>query len=142
MPNPLPDPGTPFGERVQRRLREDRVIWLTAVDATGAPQPNPVWFYWDGETLLVNNRPDAKRLQHIQRNPKVSLNFDSDGEGGDVVVFNGEARVIPDGPPATAAAAYVEKYREEIPGIGRTPETLAAEYSVALRISITKVRGF
>ncbi len=142
MPNPLPDPSTPFGERVLRRLRDERVIWLTAVDAAGTPQPNPVWFYWDGETVLVYNRPDAKRLQHIRRNPRVSLNFDSDGSGDDIVVLTCLAQVNPDGPPATAAAAYLEKYRTEIPGIGQTPESLAAEYSVALRISITKVRGF
>ncbi|HWE60511.1 MAG TPA: TIGR03667 family PPOX class F420-dependent oxidoreductase [Chloroflexota bacterium] len=142
MANPLPDPSTPFGERVLRRLREERVIWLTTVDSSGTPQPNPVWFFWDGETLLVYNRPDAKRLQHIRRNPRVSLNFDSDGSGGDIVVLSGEARVNPDGAPASMEAAYLEKYRAEIPEIDRTPESLAAEYSVALRISITKVRGF
>lgn len=142
MANPLPDPSTPFGERVLRRLREERVIWLTTVDSSGTPQPNPVWFFWDGETLLVYNRPDAKRLQHIRRNPRVSLNFDSDGSGGDIVVLSGEARVNPGGAPASMEAAYLEKYRAEIPEIDRTPESLAAEYSVALRISITKVRGF
>src|SRR5438132_1268065 len=37
----LPDPSTPFGERVARRLREERLIWLTTVDARGqlAVQP-------------------------------------------------------------------------------------------------------
>jgi hypothetical protein len=38
----LPDPATPFGARVARRLRDETVIWLTAVAADGTPQPNPV----------------------------------------------------------------------------------------------------
>jgi len=141
MANPLPDPSTPFGERVARRLRDEHVIWLTAVDATGTPQPNPVWFYWDGEALLVYNRPDAKRLRHIARNPKVSLHFNSDAGGDDIVIFTGEARVSPDAPAPSALAAYREKYLAEIPAIGYTWESLQAEFSVALRVTIGRVRG-
>jgi len=46
----FPDPNTPFGERVQRRLATSKVIWLTTVGADGTPQPNPVWFVVDGES--------------------------------------------------------------------------------------------
>src|SRR6266581_1156609 len=49
----LPDPSTPFGERVARRLRDERLIWLTTVDAKGIPQPTPVWFLWDGARLIL-----------------------------------------------------------------------------------------
>jgi hypothetical protein len=31
----LPDPGTPFGEAVHRRLRDEPVVWLTTVGANG-----------------------------------------------------------------------------------------------------------
>jgi PPOX class probable F420-dependent enzyme len=141
MATALPDPSTPFGERVLRRLRDEHVIWLTAVDAAGAPQSNPVWFYWDGDALLVNNRPDAKRLRHIRGNPKVSLHFNSDYSGGDIVVLSGDAQISSNGMGAAVTAAYQEKYKAEIPKIGHTPESLAAEYSVTLRISVTKVRG-
>jgi len=41
----LPDPTTPFGERVARRLREEPVIWFTSTSRDGTPQPNPVWFW-------------------------------------------------------------------------------------------------
>ena len=84
----LPATDTPFGERVARRLRDELIIWMTTTGADGTPQPNPVWFIWDGDTLLVYNRPDAKRLQHVPARPSVSLNFDSD-RGGNVVVITG-----------------------------------------------------
>ncbi len=141
MANPLPDPSTPFGSRVASRLREDHVIWLAAVDATGSPQLNPVWFYWDGEAFLVFNRPGAKRLKHIEKNPKVALHFNSDNGGADVVIFAGEAHAHT-GWSADAVAAYREKYLAEIPSIGHTWESLQAEYSVALRITVTRTRGF
>ena len=42
------DTATPFGERAQRRLRDDKLAWLTTTSADGTPQPVPVWFLWDG----------------------------------------------------------------------------------------------
>ena len=38
------DTSTPFGQRAQRRLREDRLAWLTTTSADGTPRPVPVWF--------------------------------------------------------------------------------------------------
>src|SRR5947209_3750262 len=108
----LPDPSTPFGERVMRRLREEPVIWLTTVDAKGVPQPNPVWFLWDEatSTFLIYSKADAKRLAHLQQNSRVALNLDGNGKGGDIIVIIGEARVSSDDPPADQLPTYVEKY--------------------------------
>src|ERR1700737_3057930 len=88
----LPDPSTLFGERVARRLRDERLIWLTTVDAKGTPQPTPVWFLWDEatSTILVYSRADAKRLAHISQNPRVAFNLDGNGKGGDIIVITGE----------------------------------------------------
>src|SRR5438876_9471494 len=98
----LPDPSTPFGERVARRLRDERLIWLTTVDAKGMPQPTPVWFLWDetNSTILIYSRADAKRLVHLQQNPRVALNFDGNGKGGDVIVISGEEHPSSDELPA------------------------------------------
>src|SRR5882724_4677941 len=66
----LPDPSTTFGKRVRDRLAKETVIWLTTVGADGTPQPNPVWFLWEGEdTILVYNRTDANRVTHVRRAP-------------------------------------------------------------------------
>lgn len=141
MASVLPSPTTPFGERVERRLREEPIIWLTTVSADGTPQPNPVWFLWDGSSILIYSLPDAARLPHIHHNPRVSLHFDGNGRGGDIVVFAGEARISQDDPPADQLPVYVEKYRDFIARSFGTPEAFAAKYSVALRVTLTKVRG-
>ena len=138
----LPDPATRFGARVVQRLRDDTVIWLTTVAADGTPQPNPVWFLWDGHTVLVYNQPTAKRLVHVRRHPKVALHFDSNGQGGDIIVITGEARLSPQEPPADQVPGYVDKYGDLIARIGHDPASMAAAYSVALRITPARVRGF
>jgi PPOX class probable F420-dependent enzyme len=140
MSTVLPDASTPFGERVARRLREEPVIWLTTVAADGTPQPNPVWFLWDQNELLVYNLSGAKRLEHIAYNPHVSLNFDSD-KGGNIIVITGQARLSQD-PPPHQFPAYVEKYKDFIARSFKTPENFASRYPTPIRITPTRVRGF
>ena len=139
----LPDPTTPFGERVARRLHNEKLIWLTTVDSKGTPQPTPVWFLWDEttSTLLVYSRADAKRLAHIEQNPRVALNFDGNGSGGDIIVITGMAQVSPADPSADQLPPYVEKYRDFIATRYATPENFASIYSVALRIIPRNIRG-
>ncbi len=139
----LPDPSTSFGERVGRRLRDEPLIWLTTVDAKGTPQPTPVWFLWDGatSTILVYSRGEAKRLAHISRNPRVALNLDGNGKGGDIIVIIGEAQLSPHDPSADRLPVYVEKYRDFITRSFQTAERFAELYPVALRIRPLAIRG-
>src|SRR5262249_2286706 len=135
-------PATPFGERVRRRLTDEIVIWMTTVGRDGTPQPNPVWFLDEGDTILVYNRADALRIAHVQRNPRVTLHFDGNGRGGDVVILAGEAHVVPDEPPASTNTAYVEKYSQHAVRVSGTVEAFATAYPVAIRIAVDRVRGF
>jgi PPOX class probable F420-dependent enzyme len=136
------DTGTPFGERAQRRLREERIAWLITTSADGTPQPVPVWFLWDRPaSFLLYSKPATAKLRNIAERPRVSLHLDSDGKGSDIVVVLGGAGVTND-PPAHEVPAYVEKYAEFIARNGWTPESFAADYSVAMRIEATGLRGW
>jgi PPOX class probable F420-dependent enzyme len=135
------DTSTPFGQRVERRLREETIVWLTTVRADGTPEPSPVWFWWDGSTVLIYSRPNTPKLRHIAANQKVSLNFDGDGGGGDIVVMTGVAETAPDAPPSNRHAEYGRKYAERIRGIGMTADSFAGAYSVAIRVVPTRLRG-
>jgi PPOX class probable F420-dependent enzyme len=128
---------------LEKRLREEKTIWLTTVRADGTPQSVPVWYLWDGETFLIFSQPTAQKLKNIAQNPKVSLIFahtDVFGEEGFAVV-TGEAAVDLSAPPSNQIAAYLDKYRDGIAAINFTPESLAAEFSVAIRVTPTRVRG-
>ena len=136
------DTETPFGERAERRLREERVAWLVTTSDDGTPQPVPVWFLWDGQaSFLIYSRPDTAKLRNIAERPRVCLHLDGNGEGGDIVVVLGAAAVSNDA-PAHGLPAYVEKYAAFIARNSWTPESFAADYSVPLRIQATRLRGF
>ena len=34
-------------------MQQEQIIWLTTVDSHHTPQPRPVWFHWDEETVLM-----------------------------------------------------------------------------------------
>ena len=135
------DEGSEFGARVARRLREEIVVWLTTVTPTGAPLPRPVGFVWDGgEVVWIYSQPGA-RVRNIAANPKVTLNFDGDGRGGDIVVLSGTAQVDPDAPAADANPAHMEKYAAQIERVGMTPASFAARFSVPVRVLLTRLDG-
>jgi PPOX class probable F420-dependent enzyme len=135
------DESTEFGQRAARRLLDERLAWLTTVSPRGTPQPVPVWFLWDGDaSILLYSRPNTPKLRNIAANLRVSLHLDGNGQGGDVVVCLGEAR-ISDDPPADQVDDYVEKYAALVERNRWTPESFAADYSVPLRIALTRIRG-
>jgi PPOX class probable F420-dependent enzyme len=138
----IPDPSTPFGQRVQRRLREEIVVWLTAVGNDGTPQPNPVWFIWDGSGILVYNRPDAHRLTHVRRRPRVALHFDGNGQGGDIVVISGRAEVVDGEALPHQVPDYVAKYGPRMNRVSGSLEEFSRQYPVPIWIRDVGVRGW
>jgi PPOX class probable F420-dependent enzyme len=136
------DETTTFGRHAARRLRDDIIGWLATVTADGAPQPIPVWFLWNGDrSILLYSRPGKRKLANVAANPRVSLNLDSDGIDADIVICWGECHVTDD-PPANEVPAYVAKYAGRIEALGWTPESFAADFSVPLRIEVTRVHGW
>jgi PPOX class probable F420-dependent enzyme len=135
------DTGSEFGGRAARRLKDELIYWLVTVGPDGTPQPSPVWALWDGEALLIYSQPDTPKLRNIANQPRVAVHLDGDGRGGDIVIVTGNARVAPDTPPADRIPEYVAKYREGLRRIGMTAESFARAYPVAVRVTLTRLRG-
>jgi PPOX class probable F420-dependent enzyme len=133
-------PDTPFGDRVRRRLDEEVVGWLTTVDKNGTPRPSPIWFWWDGKSMLIYSKDGTSRTRNLERNPACSFNFDGNGSGGDIIILEGTA-VMSEDPPSTEIPQYQEKYRDEIPHIGMDPGTFAMAYPVPIRFTPDRLRG-
>ncbi len=136
------DLGSEFGARADRRLREELVAWLTTVRPDGAPVPVPVWFLWDGTTVVLYSQPRRGKLRNLEHSPRAALHLTSDERGDDVVVLVGDARVDASLPPADEIAAYIEKYREEIARLGADPASFAADFSVGIRFTPERISGF
>lgn len=134
---------TDTGVKALRRLQNEQVIWLTTVRDDGAPQSSPVWFLLqEDHSVLLFSHPEAPKVRAIERNPLVSLNFNSDANGGEIVIFNGHAVLGDASMAADTVASYVEKYDTGIKGLGMTPEQMAAEYSQPIVITLEKLRGW
>ena len=96
----------------------------------------------DGDrSILLYSRPGKRKLDNLARNPNVSLNLDSDRVEADIVVCWGELRVSDD-PPANEVPEYIAKYAGRIAAHGWTPESFAADFSVALRIDVSRIHGW
>jgi PPOX class probable F420-dependent enzyme len=139
VPFQSPDPSTPAGEKILRRLREDLFLWLITVDATGTPHTLPLAFLWDEAQssfliygALEEDRDD--RLMHIQRNPKVGLHFNLDLSGADSFILTGEAKVSLEDPPSDQVPAWVAKYQTFFSRMGLTIQQAAMVVPVALRV--------
>jgi len=115
MANHPIDETTPFGKRVAERLRTEATAWLTTVGRDGAPQPNPIWFLWDGGSeIVVYNAVGAHRMQHVKARPDVSFNFNSDAGGNDIAVIRGHAAEAPELPSSDRSPEYQAKYGARI----------------------------
>jgi PPOX class probable F420-dependent enzyme len=124
----------------QSRLKKDLVIWLATCGRDGSPHAVPVWFWWEGETLLIYSVPGQK-VRDIAANPNVALHLNTDPEGEDVVRLEGKARIDPKQPPAHKVPAYVRKYRDLIKGFNWTPKVFSDQYNVAIRVRPTRFHG-
>lgn len=137
------DPSTRAGARALERLEREQILWLTTVNPAGQPQASPVWFLWVDDEILLYSRATTPRPANVRANPRVAATLDGDGEGGDVVSIEGEARItreratLADVPPA-----YVEKYTARLAAYGWTMESMLADYPVEIRVRPTRVRAW
>jgi PPOX class probable F420-dependent enzyme len=136
------DQTTEVGARVAARLRDELVAWLVTVAADGTPVPTPVWFLWDGETILVYSQREKPKPRHIATNPRVALALRTDVVGDDLAVITGMAAIEESAPAAFELPPYTEKYRDEIARMGSDPEEFSGAYSVPIRITPTKLRAW
>lgn len=137
---PVIDATTDGGARADARLRADEVAWLITVAPDGTPSPTPVWFLWDGASIVVYSQRGKPKLRHIAANPRVALALRTDDLGDEITVLTGDAAVDPSLPPADRAPGYVDKYGALIARLGADPTSFAGEYAIPVRITPTKLR--
>lgn len=126
---------------ILEKIEKAYYVWLTTVRADGTPQPTPIWFIYENGTLLFYSQPNKQKLLNIAKNPKVTLSYNHDEIGEDFFVITGQAKIEENPVPAHRNAAYLAKYADGIQRLGWTPEGMAADYSVAVRVTPNRVRG-
>ena len=120
---------------IDRRLRRELIIWLSTVRSDGRPHLVPVWYLWDGHTLLIFSEPSAQKVRNLRHSRQVVLALDTADEGEDVVIVEGEATLLRAGTIDCTLPAYVEKYARLMARIGTSPARMAARYTQAIQIT-------
>jgi PPOX class probable F420-dependent enzyme len=124
--------------KIDRRLRTEPIIWLSSTRPDGRPHLVPVWFWWDGHSILIFSEPDKPKVRNIRHSPHVMLALDSKDDGEDIVMIVGLAS-LPDEPSAVhMPAAFGEKYASLFDRIGSTPAKMATQYSQVIRVAPTR----
>jgi PPOX class probable F420-dependent enzyme len=124
-------------QEVSSRLRSDHYGWLTTVAKSGQPIPRLIWFYFDSADLAVYSMPRAAKVAHIEARPQVSLNLDSDGNGGGIIVVGGIATVDATDVDCREDEPYWAKYSALAAKFSLTDAM--ATFSTRLKITPTRV---
>jgi PPOX class probable F420-dependent enzyme len=127
----------PKNAHVDQRLRSEPIIWLSSTRPDGRPHLVPVWFLWDGSTILIFSQPKTQKVRNLRQQTAVMLALDSK-EGGDVVLIEGQATLLDEPTAQVVPRAYFEKYAQDLKDMGTDPQQMAASYSQPIRITPTK----
>lgn len=118
---------------LERRLTDAMVYWLATSGPGGVPRVRPLDGIFVDGTLYVGGSPETRWARDLATNPRVAVHLD---DGTDVVILEGEARLLHGVGPALAerlAAASNAKY----PQYGMTAESYAGPgpYAITPRVA-------
>ena len=124
--------------RIDRMLRSESVVWVSTVSPDGTPHLVPIWFSWDGETILIASKPSAKKVANLRANPSVMLALGEPEDDFDVGMIQGVAELAPEPAAAVLPASHLAKYGPQMAAIGLTPDEFLRTYSQVIRIRPTR----
>ena len=137
------DTSTTFGAAVIERLEVQKLAWLTTVDSRGTPQPNPVWFIWDGGVIYIFSKPNQAKLSNIARSGRIAFNLEATADEEHVTILTGQAEIIARADlPADILDRYAERYTAGMKGIQMTRAEYEAAYTIPIRFTPEKLRGW
>jgi PPOX class probable F420-dependent enzyme len=88
---------------VRRALTAGRLGHLTTVNADGSPQASVVWIGLDGDDIVVGHLMGGRKVQNIQRDPRVTLTVEAEGANPvgmtNHLLIRGTARLVEGGAP-------------------------------------------
>jgi PPOX class probable F420-dependent enzyme len=126
----------PWEAHIDQRLRADPIIWLASTRPDGRPHVVPVWFLYDGTTILMFSLPATQKVRNLRQNPAVMLALDSARHGNEIIMLEGRASLLDDPTVQATLPAFADKYAALRQS---TPVAWAARFSQAIRIDPLRV---
>ena len=133
---------TVAGARIRRFLEEEPIVWLSMVRPDGRPHLVPIWFWWDGEAILIFSKPNAQKIRNLRGRPDVMLALGDADEDFDVGLLRGTAELLDRPTREVVPAAHLAKYTDRMAAIGLDADTYVATYSQVIRITPADYLGW
>jgi PPOX class probable F420-dependent enzyme len=124
--------------RAHAFLERESVLWLATVDGSGRPAVVPVWFWWDGDAILVASKPGARKVRNIRNEGRVMLALGDPDDDFDVGLIEALAELVEVPVRSLLAAGMARKYASRMASIGLTLTDFEATYRQVIRISPTR----
>ena len=115
----------------QELLHSTNLARLAYMWRDGTPRVIPIWFHWDGETIVLGSPPNAPKVDVLPTNSKVALTIDRDEWPYHALLIRGTADVetVEDVTPEYAASAEryfgEEQGREWVEGVRQMSPQMA-----------------
>src|SRR4029079_15676894 len=115
-------------------LEREPVVWLSTVRPDGGPHLVPIWFWWDGEAVLVFSKPGAQKVRNLRAHPSVMLALGDAEDDFDVGLVRGRAELLDRPSRETLPPGLFAKYAARLSAMGVDAAEFAATYSQVIRI--------
>ena len=119
---------------VQRALERSDVIWLSSVRPDRRPHVLPMWFTWDGESIMVFSKPHAQKVRNLRLDPSVMVAIGQPGIDFDVELIDATAELESTPTVDLLSPAFLAKYQQLMARGQLTPERYAEVYSQPITI--------
>lgn len=105
----MPEPPVP--PEIDAFLREPNHAVVATLRADGSPHSVPTWYDWEDGLVLLNMDATRKRLEHIRRDPRVSLTVLRQDDWYSHVTLFGVVERLEDDPDLTDIDRLSFRYR-------------------------------
>ena len=124
--------------RVDRLLRTEPIVWVSTVRPDGLPHVVPIWFWWDGASVLIASKPQARKVANLMERPECMLAVGDADADFDVALIEARAELAELSTQALLEAGLFAKYGERMAAIGLDAIEFASTYSLVLRFTPTR----
>lgn len=134
---------TPVG--LDRFLAEPRVAVLAYVRRDGRPNQSPIWYCYDGSTLVMSTVTGSPKHLALHRDPRVTVTVQDERPPYRAAVIEGTVSLTPIEPGADPTAGIDVRYFGRLAAAEyrkMTREVYEASGLTAFRLLPTAVRGF
>ncbi len=119
----------------QELLHSTNLARLAYTWRDGTPRVIPIWFHWDGETIVLGTPPNAPKVDVLPNNSKVALTIDRDEWPYHALLIRGTAHVETVEGVTPEYAACAERYFGTEQG-KEWVETVRQMFSQMVRVSV------